>query len=1415
MSDPGVPPEPGAASPAGDPAAAAPETKKPGLGKRLLKIALWTAGGLLVLVAATPFLLSTGWANDAVRSWLKDNVDREVSFASLSLSWSEGIELTGVVVEDEAADLPPVLEAPRIVLRMPLWNLLFRNFDVEEFAVDDPVVRINERSGSVVKLRKPRKGGDAAEGPKPEPAPAPSAAPAEPEEPTVLPDLSVPVRVKNLTLVLRDKEGRETRRPGIEFTGNLNNGNAARTTFDLSAPTLGAGSLRVRGSARLFDEKGAVLPPADADLDVEVELDHLDAQANADLLRVFAPSAPPAAGILEAKVKTVYGGGAAKGSVTIRVRDVAVGKAIGVRSSAQDDDLTVAAQFEWGGGKLAVEGLKVRAEGLRVEGGVRGTAEAMDGKIDLDADLARMAAALRTFGIETASVSGTLNGGVVFTREPSRGTGKLALTKLIVARAAAPGEPAPPLVTIDAIDAAFVAALGAEEQRLESCDVRLADVTAKLSGVRKKDGALDARLTAQGDLGRLLGRVRDLGMLPSGLSVNGSLDAAVALRGDPAAKPGEGGLVATVEQFVLSEDDVRIEAKGTAEVGGALDMTASGSGDLGKLLGRAQAATAGGKPVETIRGRFAFEASAKGPADALVVRVPKFKIDGDLNVEASAEVRTAGAPGGTAAEGGAAAPSPAIDAKLHAEGRIDDALLVARRLGFLAKDASLGGTLRADATVGGTAAAPVVPGFSLAVECAALKVGASGSLAADKSLKASAKGECDLARIAEFAQAAGFAEKVPPAKGRLVFDAEAAGTTAAPTVPRFTVTLRDGPATADVKGSIADTGRLEATANVAADLAALADFAHAAGYLERPMTPKGRATLDLQLAGTRQRVYIPSVKFDLSGPVGLKFAGSMDASDVVQGRADLAGDLQPLLDLAAQWSGGAARRLDGKLQGAFLVDGPKDKLVVTVPRVAVTAGGGAFELAASRDAQGDAAATMSLRGPLQDLLNVAHAFDAAKNLQGTGTLDASVELKLTGRRATGSATGGIANLVLTEPKFGEAGPFREPRAALLVSGISYDLDAGRLEPLRALLQCEGLKLEATTAMRETPAADGGAPSRAVSAEGTFTVEETFVRNHPELFTSFRVARVEAPFKFDGDVSRGLAGAAGWTGGADLKVTGLVAPHLTMDTARATAKIEGGAVVIDPIEGTANGGPVTGKARLGLVGDAPEHQFDLTGKDVALSGDLAPLIARVSPLFAVGEHGRTGGKANMDVHLSAKGLDAETMKRTLTGKGTLGLAGAFVESSDWIGLLLSIAGSSGRLDLDPVDVPFEVKDGRVRTGNVDMEGVGLLLRMGGEVALDGKLDYGLRLRPLRPGGSFEKYASLVDKEGFLPLRLEGNVTSPKLRAPEVKDILKGKIEDLIGGALGGGKKSQDRGGSSAEAVGNDDPPPPPPAPRKKR
>jgi hypothetical protein len=71
-------------------------------------------------------------------------------------------------------------------------------------------------------------------------------------------------------------------------------------------------------------------------------------------------------------------------------------------------------------------------------------------------------------------------------------------------------------------------------------------------------------------------------------------------------------------------------------------------------------------------------------------------------------------------------------------------------------------------------------------------------------------------------------------------------------------------------------------------------------------------------------------------------------------------------------------------------------------------------------------------------------------------------------------------------------------------------------------------------------------------------------------------------------------------------------------------------------------------------------------------------------------------------------------------------------------------------------------------------------MSGTTSLEGRLDYDLGVKPKGsvPGGL--KYVQ--DKEGWVPMRLQGDVRKPNLKPPKAKDMIENAAEDLLKGGL---------------------------------
>jgi hypothetical protein len=1241
----------------------------------------WIVGaivvGLAALIAFGPALLSTGWLNDRVRSYLNDNLEEgvDVDFRRLSVSWLEGIRLFELEVRHGARDTHPLLHAPLVEFEADVLPLLVRRLDVRKFVFHDPVVRIERtREGTlnaedVVRTRKKKRkdedGGD--------------------KESLVLPPMDVPVEVRNLTLVLVGNDGTEVPYGGITFDGHLTT-RKGPTTFALHAP-VGGGRIDLTGTATLFDGEGVLLAGDAIEIDSLLEIEALDAGENRDLLGLYL-DAVPHAGVVDGNMKVNSVGRRANGDMELTLRGFAMDPT--ERTAAEGDDLRLTASFETDGKRFALRDALLRAEGFEATANVAGTKDAVDGRARLTGDLERSSAALRAMGVQVPhGVAGRFRGELTFRPDPSRGDGELVVEGLRAPPAEKGGTP----LVVDFLKAQIALLPRDDVFEIESCAIEIPDeAVARLSGTVGHGGALDVRSTLHGDVPALTRRGKAMGLVPQDIAIAGTIDGSFALT----RTEGDDVALLTIEHLDLKDEGVLVETSGTVRSDGGVHVEMRGEGALESLL----AAGGAGKRLRTVRGTFSFAASADGPADAVAAELESLRIDGDLAVTAAGSRR----------------PDGRLDGTATVSGSIPDAVALARGLGLVEGEIPLEGRIHADVAVAGP-----------------------------------------LERLE---------------------------------IPKATLRVDEGPLSIDAAGSVSELGTLEGTLEASADIDALLSVAHAQGFLAREHVAGGAVRVSAVLAGTREAPEVLSASLTMDGPLALRADGTLGTDGDAHVRADVRGTLERLAGLLAAVQDTDTQPVAGSYEGALSLDGPWDDPQLRLQRLLVRSEGLTVDAGGSLRPGGTADLSASVRGPMEGAFAICHSLGLVPEISGSGTVDVSLDARVSGgdddRVVTGSLSGALRDIALLRADAPDV-VFTEERLALSVPAFRHALGPARdgvpQRPIEAELSTgSGVRLTA----RVSGGGEGGPLDVHANASGPIqplldaSAVFTGAGAGLEIGGSFAT---QEPLVFVGDVGAGREHAATWTGGTVLALTDVVAPHVAISSGTIHAKISKGLVHLEPVDLKVNGGTAQATGVLGLAGEKPEHRLELHATGIRIDTDLAPLLARATPILAVGDAGDAGGKAGIDVELTAKGLDADRLKKTISGDGVLHLEGVYAESRNWIGKLMDLAGAGSRLEVLSADVPFTVKRGKVTTEPLDMAGSGMALRLGGTVGLDGSIDYAFGVKPSDASSSFGKYAKLLDDDGFLPLRLEGDLASPDLKLPSLGDAIKGGLGDLLDDVLG--------------------------------
>lgn len=227
--------------------------------------------------------------------------------------------------------------------------------------------------------------------------------------------------------------------------------------------------------------------------------------------------------------------------------------------------------------------------------------------------------------------------------------------------------------------------------------------------------------------------------------------------------------------------------------------------------------------------------------------------------------------------------------------------------------------------------------------------------------------------------------------------------------------------------------------------------------------------------------------------------------------------------------------------------------------------------------------------------------------------------------------------------------------------------------------------------------------------------------------------------------------------AQMELEAMKISGLNLRSIRTRVLAENGLVTIDPLSGALAGGRLDAVGRVDLNAEPPRVQLAPTFDLESVGQALAPW----------GMDRFLSGSGVLDLDLSARGLDVQSVLASLDGEGRYDFRDGSIKGLNFGGMVEGLssrniaqavrAGVGGTTEFQALEGEISIEDGTVRLPGMQI--VTERLGISGDVTL-GLGDLGL-------GGQLRLEGERLDQ---IPIALEGTLTQPKL-VPDVGEALK--------------------------------------------
>lgn len=213
----------------------------------------------------------------------------------------------------------------------------------------------------------------------------------------------------------------------------------------------------------------------------------------------------------------------------------------------------------------------------------------------------------------------------------------------------------------------------------------------------------------------------------------------------------------------------------------------------------------------------------------------------------------------------------------------------------------------------------------------------------------------------------------------------------------------------------------------------------------------------------------------------------------------------------------------------------------------------------------------------------------------------------------------------------------------------------------------------------------------------------------------------------------------------------------------------------------NEGPTTMKGVIDLHQKKPVFDLSFDAKDIHITQDL-PAIGLL-PIFTV-KGGEIGGLLNAAGSLRGKGFGKEAFNEKLVADINLDVRDGYIRGNELLSSILEIMGGKNSYSFDSMVALIQIKDGKVYTQKMDVQGPLMSLNASGMAEFEGTISYDavVRFNKEHMGKDAEKIAELVLKQNELPIEIRGTTEDPevavKLNKENLENVFKGLVNEFL-------------------------------------